>query len=95
MRRSRFLHLDLDLQIREAVFEAETEPARLGLLSAGYTEPADDDEAPAEEPKPSSFLLHDLVQSRQVKTGRMEYFDSPVLGVLAYISTVEPEVQPE
>ena len=95
MRRSRFLHLDLDLQIREAVFEAETEPARLGLLSAGSTEPVDDDEAPAEEPKPSSFLLHDLVQSRQVKTGRMEYFDSPVLGVLAYISTVEPEVQPE
>jgi hypothetical protein len=95
MRRSRFLHLDLDLQMREAVFEAETEPAQLGLLSASYTEPVDEDEEPAEEPRPSSFLLHDLVQSRQVKTGRMEYFDTPVLGVLAYISTVEPEAQPE
>ena len=95
MRRTRFLHMDLDLQMRESVFEAETDPARLGLLSASYTEPGDHDQEPAEEPRPSSFLLHDLVQSRQVKTGRMEYFDTPVLGVLAYISTVEPEAQPE
>ena len=38
---------------------------------------------------PDSSLAFTLKQSRQVKTGRMEYFDSPVLGVLAYISLVE------
>ena len=84
--RTRFLHFDIDLQLREAVFDEELQ--RELLQSAPGAEPAGEDLPP---PKPSSYLVFDLQQSRQVKTGRMEYFDSPVLGVLAYISRVEPE----
>lgn len=86
LRRTRFLHLDLDLQLREAVFE-ETETPDPPL-------PSYDEDIAAEilpPPRPSSFLVFNLTQSRQVKTGRMEYFDSPVVGLLAYISRIEPE----
>lgn len=84
--RTRFLHLDIDIQLREAVFDEELQ--REMLQAAPEAELAAEELPP---PKPSSFLVFDLQQSRQVKTGRMEYFDSPVLGVLAYISKVEPE----
>jgi hypothetical protein len=79
LRRSRFLHLDLDLQLREPVWGEETPLAPRG-------ENRDDGPVP-----PSSFLVHELKQSRQVRSGRMEYFDGPVLGVLAWISVIEGE----
>ena len=44
-----------------------------------------------EPPQPTSFLIHKLEQSRQVKSNRMEYFDGAVLSVLAWISSVEVE----
>jgi hypothetical protein len=43
-------------------------------------------------PLPSSFLIHRLEQSRPVRTGRMEYFDGPVLGVLAWVSDISDTV---
>lgn len=76
LKRSRFLHLDLDLQFREAV----RDPSQPGGGSA--------DRMPVH---PSSFLVHELKQRRQVRTGRMEYFDGPVFGVLAYITEVAEE----
>ena len=51
------------------------------------------DQAP--EPQPTSFLLQRLDQRRQVKTGRMEYFDGPVLGVLAFITDISDSVEGE
>ena len=82
LKRSRFLHLELDLELREAVFD---EMAMTQALIA--REEAEDGEI--EMPSPSSFLIHSLQQSRQVKTARMEYFDGPVLSVLAYLIPVE------
>lgn len=82
LKRTRFLHLELDLEMREAVFD---EMAMTQALIA--REEAEDGEI--EMPSPSSFLIHSLQQSRQVKTVRMEYFDGPVLSVLAYIIPVE------
>ena len=82
LKRSRFLHLVLDLELREAVFD---EIAMTQALIA--REEAEDGEI--EMPSPSSFLIHSLQQSRQVKTARMEYFDGPVLSVLAYLIPVE------
>jgi hypothetical protein len=79
LRRTRFLHLDLDLQLRE--------PVREEALPATYTPQAEE----FERPPPSSFLVHELKQSRQVKSGRMEYFDGPVLGVLAFSTSIEIE----
>lgn len=78
--RRRFLHLDLDLQLREAVWEEQERPLVTSLETGEI-----------ETPAPSSFLVHSLKQSRQVKTGRMEYFDGPVLGVLAFITSIKME----
>jgi hypothetical protein len=81
LKRTRFLHLDLDLQLRQAVWDEES----IAMADIGTPE--------HEQPQPSAFLVHDMQQSRQVKTGRMEYFDGPVLGVLAFITSIEPESQ--
>lgn len=88
LRRSRFLHLELDLELREAIFD---DMAMTRALIAQEQFEAEVPEAHSETglPQPSSFLIHKLQQSRQVKTARMEYFDGPVLSVLAYISSVE------
>jgi hypothetical protein len=82
--RKRFLHLYLDIQLREAVYGDLTEPRP--ALGATASSPLPVDESA--EPKPTSFLVYQLEQNRQVRTGRMEYFDGPVIGVLAYISGV-------
>lgn len=70
LRRSRFLHLALALELRTPQHEPNREP---------HSEP---------HLEPTSFLVHRLEQSRVVATGRMEYFDGPVLGVLAWISDI-------
>jgi hypothetical protein len=80
--RSRFLHLALAVEWREPLFDT-SQPA-MGIPSAL---PAESDGLRA-EPQPSGFLVHRLEQSRPVRTERMEYFDGPVLGVLAWITRV-------
>ena len=77
LKRTRFLHLDLDLQLREALWDEESLP-RIETLAPEN-----------EQPRPSAFLVQALQQSRQVKTGRMEYFDGPVLGVLAFVTSIQ------
>jgi hypothetical protein len=79
LKRSRFLHLEFDLQMRSALWDPT------------MVEESLDDAIENESPRPSSFLVHSLQQSRQVRSGRMEYFDGPVLGVLAYITTIKAE----
>ena len=92
--RSRFLHLYVDLQQREGVYEAM--PTQPILLPRGLrTQPAAPPESALEsteiEPVPTAFRVFELEQNRQVKTGQVEYFDGPVLSVLAYITAIEPE----
>jgi hypothetical protein len=82
LRKTRFLHIDLDLEHREALYDP------LELEAALSAQNRAEDEQP-EMPIPTSFLVHPLVQSRQVKTQRMEYFDGPYLGVLVYLTAVE------
>ena len=79
LKRTRFLHLDLDLQLREALWDEESLPRVEALAPEN------------EQPRPSAFLVQALQQSRQVKTGRMEYFDGPVLGVLAFVTSIQVE----
>ena len=31
-----------------------------------------------------------LKQNRQITTGRMQYFDTPYLGVLVYVTSIQP-----
>lgn len=85
LRRSRFLHLDLNLVLREAVFDDPAEALAPVLSQENRTA------EPGEPPEPSSFLTHTLAQSRQVKSNRMEYFDGAVLSVLAWITSVKVE----
>jgi len=88
LRRSRFLHLDIDIETREPIYREPIE-----------TQPIPDQPQPIneepEERQPDAFDTHSLKQSRQVKSKRMEYFDSPVLGVLAWITSFEVEEEPE
>jgi hypothetical protein len=91
LRRSRFLHLDVRLDWREPMYEdsmanngAPTAASATSLLPSYPSET----EAP---PVPSAFLVHRLEQSRLVRTGRLEYFDHPMLGLLAYITRFEVE----
>jgi hypothetical protein len=79
LKRTRFLHLELDLQLREAIWDERSPPI------------PESDAPESEQPGPSAFRVHDLQQSRQVKSGRMEYFDGPVLGVLAFITSIQTE----
>ena len=79
LKRTRFLHLELDLQLREALWDEES------LVPAEAMAPEN------EKPRPSAFLVHTLQQSRQVKTARLEYFDGPVLSVLAFISSIQSD----
>ncbi len=84
LRRLRFLHLDLDLELRHAVFDEQ-------LLTPASSVNGESESGMPALPLPTSFLIHKLKQSRQVKSQRMEYFDSPVLGVLAWITSFELE----
>jgi hypothetical protein len=85
--RTRFLHLEVKVEIREPVFD----PA----LAQAPAAPADSLPDQAPQPQPTSFLVHRLDQRRQVRTGRMEYFDGPVLGVLAFITEISDTVAGE
>lgn len=85
--RSRFLHLAMAVEWREPVFD-ET------LASVPAPLPSTLGEPPL-SPLPSAFLVHRLEQSRPVRTGRMEYFDGPFLGVLAWVSDISDTVAVE
>lgn len=115
--RSRFLHLDLDIELREPLYESGPEPSRNGLSGTGFPvtetdggivteeefgsdglmEPVTDlKRGPAAEA--SSFRIYRIAQRRQIRTEQMEYFDGPVIGVLAYIigfDVVAESPQPE
>jgi hypothetical protein len=83
--RSRFLHLRLAVEWREPLFDPSDDTVRTGPASPASV--AGGPMAVAES-SPSAFQVHRLEQSRPVRTGRMEYFDGPVLGVLAWISDI-------
>ncbi len=88
LRRSRFLHLDIDIELRQAVFDEQA-------LTAAPVLSEESEPGESEPPLPSSFLIHQIKQNRQVKSQRMEYFDSPVLGVLLWITPFELEDEAE
>ncbi len=74
--RSRFLHLELDIEYREPL-PADATPQQ--------PQPAPN-LADGEAPQPGPFLVHTLHLSRQVQIQEMEYFDGPVIAVLALVS---------
>ena len=87
--RTRFLHLNLDLQLRQELQSFESgNPSEPSHPLIPGTAPSDET-APGSIPdQPSMFLVHGLEQSRQVRSRRMEYFDGPVISVLAWITPI-------
>lgn len=83
--RSRFLHIAVDIEWREPLFD-ESRPTIAMPVSAGGETPT------TTEPIPAAFRVHALEQSRPVRSGRMEYFDGPVLGVLVWLSDISDTI---
>lgn len=81
LRRSRFLHLFLDLELR---MNNENGDVTVDFLSASDTQP-DMGSAMSE---PAGYTVYALRQNRQVTTGRMQYFDTPYFGALVYVSSI-------
>jgi hypothetical protein len=96
LRRSRFLHLDLDLEYRQDLLPRPTPEMALENEEPGFPrvtehEPAEDDSFSGDlsqllDPSPGPALLFSLKQSRQIRTGQMQYFDSPFLSVLVRVT---------
>ncbi len=78
--RSRFLHLDLDIEYREPLSGDAAQAQPPAAADQAYGETA---------PRPTAYLVHTLQQSRQVQIEHMEYFDGPVFGVLALVSRID------
>jgi len=78
LRRSRFLHLYLDLEIREPKPQTET------TFSTAL-------QGPAPQPDTGPYKIFTLQQNRQIRTGRMHYFDTPQFGALVLVTAISPE----
>lgn len=79
LRRSRFLHLFLDLEYRELKAQSMRDP---GLLGDAVTPTG------IEAEDTIDYGVFVLKQNRQVQTGRIQYFDTPYFGVLVLVSAI-------
>jgi len=84
LRRSRFLHIYLDLEYRKKTVPVTPEP--------DFFRPANltdlEDQPPAENP---GYAVHSLKQNRQVRSGQLQYFDSPYFGVLVFVTSIKAD----
>ncbi len=109
LRKSRFLHLELDIEIREPLAAGRVKDARVSGQPQPAAEmpaaalaiplPAGNGSEPttqsASKPAEALYEVHRIRQSRQISTQRMTYFDGPVIGVLALVTRIEvPQDQP-
>lgn len=85
--RTRFLHLKLDLEFREAMLSVPvpTETGPHGEMSSQISPEA------AIGATPGPAMVWALRQSRQITTGEFQYFDSPYLGVIARVTATSGE----
>jgi len=86
--RTRFLHLDLDLEYRVDLLP-RPEPVPGSRDEALEAQEEDAGQVLAHSPGPA--MVHALKQSRQVRTDQMHYFDTPFLGVLARVTATSGE----
>jgi len=94
LRRSRFLHIYVDLEYREAVTQDAPQttvftvgdPLPPGVSAADNADDGDIGISPDRN-------IYSLQQNRQVRTGRMQYFDMPYFGVLVLVSAIDSEQQ--
>ena len=85
--RSRFLHLKIDLEYREALVAVPTQiDTAVDAARLTGTEP---EIAIGATPGPA--MVFSLRQARPVSTGETQYFDSPYLGVIARVTATRGE----
>lgn len=78
LKRSRFLHLYLDLEYRETPPASETKASFFNTQEAH--EPGPEEE--------TGYEVFHLKQNRQIRTGQMQFFDTPFFGALVYVTPV-------
>ena len=100
LRRSRFLHLFLDLEYREDASSIQSGPG----FFTGNDQDNREEQLPAESgtgffsgnsvqsesgsDNNVSHRVFSLKQNRQIRTDRMQYFDTPYFGVLVLVSPI-------
>jgi hypothetical protein len=84
LRRSRFLHLFLDLEYREEPPQVVSNPGFLSGNTPG-TETVTGIESSTDH------RVFGLKQNRQIRTGQMQYFDTPYFGALVLVTALKAE----
>lgn len=84
LRRSRFLHVDLDLELREEAAGPDGETVYSSGLAPGLLPAGNADSS-------KRYRVYSLDQNRQVQTDRMQYFDTPHFGALVLVTNVEAD----
>jgi hypothetical protein len=76
--------LYLDLEYREAKPQNSVE--------AGFLDRNDLQAEPGTlVTEPDVYGVYELKQNRQISTEQMQYFDTPFLGALVYVTRIQPE----
>lgn len=88
LRRSRFLHVYLDLVYRQLPDPITSEAEYLQNTDLATKLSGDN---AVSSPDASAYEIFTLQQNRQVKTGQLEYFDTPFLGALVFITTISDQ----
>ena len=91
LRVSRFLNLDLDIEFREPADPGELPAAAPQSTSALPSSSRADSAQPSPDTADArAWTVYAIQQSRQFQIEDMQYFDGPVIAVLALVSRVEP-----
>lgn len=88
LRRSRFLHLYLDLEYRQETPQPGTQ---LIFFNANEPAPPDGNGNRNNISKSMGYSVYSLQQHRQIRTGHMQYFDTPFLGALVLVNAIDSE----
>lgn len=91
LRLSRFLHINLDLEFRVPASNANRSQSDVFSSQAA----ASDGTMGNDMQDLPEFDVYRLKQSRQVKTDRLQYFDSPWFGALIMVIPIAAEPQPQ
>ena len=82
LRRSRFLHLYLDLELREV------KPHN--TIDSSFSDGNDlEIEIGSPAGESGNYGVFAIKQNRQITTSRMQYFDTPYLGALVYVTSIQ------
>ena len=89
LRRSRFLHLYLDLELREEASRDISGENDQSMTGESFLTTSDNQLLDlADVEKTGGYGVYSIQQNRQVSTGEMQYFDTPYFGALVYVTNV-------